>query len=587
MKQRLLSTINTRFMQIVFLANIVAIAFCALVFGLRFEEMSDVFFNDMFKGNFCGNQPLHLFNNYPALFPFSYLFQALYSINNSFPWYGMVMTGLFIALLYCYQYVVYTFSKYYKASLLNTFIYVFIVTGLLIPDIVFVQYTKIAFHLFNAGILLLACSIITRQKSKWPVIYSSVLILLAISVRGMVVPVPLFYFILFFLLFYPAFFKSKKVWLVGSILVLCLAANLQLNTKAYNQADADYAKIENLKELIFDYSVSKTNSIYSNKQDSIKLVAYSNFFISDEANFTNDFYLKITHRDSDDKLAMVLNDIAKDPSYIVVKAQVFWQKLFLLIKAYFFILLAYAIVALYTFVALFRNKEKKAAYKLLLYNTVVFLFLTLFGILVKIEGRLLIPLLTVSFIYTLIIIQKYYGLAFSKTRFNIVILIGLILMLGLNTTQRLFTSLGWGKSETQKEKLYSVLNTNLKDRDIVVWDVFSSNIPYTSLYASGNLPAGKTNISIDCGYYFLTKNYKNYMLEKTGASSFNGYANYIINNKDRVVIISTENKMDLMANYLKLVYNIELKPEKIYPRPAFNAKGVLADYNVFYLFKIR
>lgn len=585
MKLQLPNNTSKHFLPLLFVANVLVIALCALIFGFRFEDMSDIFFDNMFKGNFC-NTPQHLFNNYPALFPFSYVFQALHSLNNTVPWYGIVMSALFACIVFAYQYLLLKLAQYYKLYSFYTNIAVVLVLLLLLPDIIFLQYTKIGFYIANGGLFLAFYAMLTHSKSKTIWITSAMFILIALSIRSMIVPVPLLFFFVFVFLFYKDIFKSKLLWVVGIAILLTMSASFSIN-RAYTDDDNNYGKIKKLKELIFDYSVNENNDIYKSEKDSMKLVAYSNFLISDEANFTDDLYKQITNNSAESRAVVGMKELATDPGYVKHKLLLLFNKLVLIAKVNFLIILSYILFTLYCFVLFIRNKNNKQALNLVLYNIAALIFLVGFSLLIKMESRLLLPLLVISYLYTLILLLKHTKPNSAENSTNKYILYFAALLLILNVSQKLYMSYNWGNVTTQKNKLYRLLDTEQKNRDIVVWDVLSFSILYPNIYASATLPANKTNLSVDCGYLFLTQSYKDYMRKKTGSTTFKEYVAYLIANKERVVLISNENKMKLLTDYMRVIYSIEFKPEKLYPNPVIDSKSVVGDYNVFYLYKLQ
>lgn len=530
--------------------------FCLyLVFGLYYEEYTDVVFTIIYKGIFVG-QSDNLVNNYGALTGIGQIYKYLYGINNSLPWYGIF--SIFYSILILGNLIIISkllFSRLEIKNNYKTIISVAIPFILLFHYYALFQITKITFTLGISIIILLLFNYYKKITfSKGAIAY----IAFCLIIDSMLRAEALFLLVLFFgvttvcsLGIKETFLLSLRVYIIP--IVISLLA-LFLSTQTYTDADVEYNKISAYKVGAWDGGIDPTKIHFETKNDSIKYAAFCNFLLSDRDSVNLPLLTKYSI-DAYDKKGNFLSNITHNFP-------------FRLQHGFFTLYISFRVAGFFTIVMLFANLllllsiiDKKARTKFILANAAFIASIIFVAIVIKMEERVLVPLMLGQTLLCYLFFYPY--LVFAKKRTTILLSIcGLFILIQFSRKVEYLIE--------KKTEYNTIINSypsmveQCKNKTLV-FNLFSCNVLAPGVLTEDKLACmlRDNNVQVLCldnGYIALHQTYIDYMNKMVGSAHYTDITRYLNNHKNDVYYISPAKRHEFITNYFNTIYGANFKP---------------------------
>jgi hypothetical protein len=233
-------------------------------------------------------------------------------------------------------------------------------------------------------------------------------------------------------------------------------------------------------------------------------------------------------------------------------------------------------------------------WKLLLVN--IWFMLLLFGVTVfmKMELRVLAPLVLLELIGLTAFCTYLLPLGWQNVKGNAVILVlaGLLFLVPIAIK---FTELHGASqnfkiaSKNMKAFKAELAQPSFKNR-IVVFHSFAWQMLHADIFDINQF-AGNTNfLAIDNGELYMYPQFKEAMNKCCGGYTINHLVNYLLEHKEQVVFVSDAGRMDLMERYIETVYGIPFNTRPAFPESVLShpVSGVMlpgyADHLAFSYF---
>ena len=346
-------------------------------------------------------------------------------------------------------------------------------------------------------------------------------------------------------LFAPIFIylsKSKTLLLVKNIAVPLLFAisisigyyvNTQNSSNVFDSSTYDLY-------LVSDGNFRKPISAFTTPADSIKYEAVVEHFYNDPQNITPEFIK-----------SMILSSKVEIIPLIGRSIGVFSYKLSRILKHYSSIV----IVLIGAFVIIFitsKNKLKSAFITfLILFELLVIL------VVIKMEGRFMFPMLS-----GLIMVLLIFNLS-EISKVNPYFLWGIVVMFsGLTASIQFQKSAHISKVENQNKEYLELIKTAVSD-NLVLFDTKSGKIANTGAFEDFHLESNRF-LSVDYSELNLWPKYQTILQNwcNCNTSRFDEYFKYIETSASPVYYCSTRKKFKFIQEYLRIVYNYNLKSIK-------------------------
>ena len=561
-----------------------------LIFGMWWEEGTDPVIISTIRDLFVeGNRPF--LNTFGISFLISHLYKLLYALIPGFAWYDFFMLiFLFFAtanLFILAQRFLVKLSWNSKTGIPALLVATLILLWL--ENVVLVQCTRLSILLSGtAALLILDClsnGNALDRKGKMFIIFQNLLIFCAMMVR-----VESFYLVIGlmapFSLFYLGLSKKKVIILTqvfGPSLAMGFVAFLILNNPTSAQ-EKQYLEFRPYQFTLWDFDQANAGVEITNPKDSIIYLAARKSFISDSKQVNLQFFHRIN-----------LNPLDKSPKYIAnyfrnweASAVTFKSAVLRFFPRYwpFFIFCLFLSIlsGLYFF-----KIQKSMFLNWLIIQVGFWLVLVLLTIFMKMEDRLLLPMLVLMVLSNLCYWGKYH---FHPVQIKGKIQFILVTFLLLSCFHLSSISTKATKRDQANEYMTYLkegINTHYPFR-ILVTDLWAIDHLFIKLMDNSGIPSGPMNISIDNGVLFFYDDWKTYMDKLTGSHEVEDIFKYLIKNKSEVVFFSAPSRMKLITDYLHLVYglelNVQIAPENLNQK--FNKEFPQNDYGArleFYLIR--
>ena len=197
--------------------------------------------------------------------------------------------------------------------------------------------------------------------------------------------------------------------------------------------------------------------------------------------------------------------------------------------------------------------SRNIKYKLWLTYLIVFTALYILTAIIKMEGRILIPIVFIAIISSLVKIK------IDNIYRNVILMIAFFVSLGTSV----YDSIGLNKIESNNQQILNKIQSKFENKNIVV-DATTSNIFNVGPFNGQKLTNSKF-YTVDMGQLTLIPQYKIFLGSKCRCDVSNAKElfQFIESEKDKVIYISTKSRIDLVKEYLDLVYHYKLPFEKI------------------------
>ncbi len=569
-------------------------ACCYVIWGLFFGEYTDKFLMAYVDGSFSGGiaKPVHY--NYGILTGISSIMASGYSLLPQFNWYGIIGQGILLMATTGFVWLLRAFWLSLQGSKWAALGFIVFLLPFWCTHIVFYHTTELGSLACGIGILGLVASYLPQLKGVMPRlkgsrIFFTVLVMLSIFCRmepalmcaGVMLP-----FGLWVVGDRAARFGLFKISLAvlpvfAGAYLLYMAAPLPgdvlfRDTRVYTHTLWDFGQDERLYKL-------------ATPADSVKLEAALAYFISDEVELSPEFYDSIGVLPLEKSLGsfdkyLVGFDLRVARAVGLLQQLNAAQPVFLM--AYFIAFCAAMLLLVYN--------RSRHWWKLLLVN--IWFMLLLFGVTVfmKMELRVLAPLVLLELIGLTAFCTYLLPLGWQNVKGNAVILVlaGLLFLVPIAIK---FTELHGASqnfkiaSKNMKAFKAELAQPSFKNR-IVVFHSFAWQMLYADIFDINQF-AGNTNfLAIDNGELYMYPQFKEAMNKCCGGYTINHLVNYLLEHKEQVVFVSDAGRMDLMERYIETVYGIPFNTRPAFPESVLShpVSGVMlpgyADHLAFSYF---
>ncbi len=327
-------------------------------------------------------------------------------------------------------------------------------------------------------------------------------------------------------------FYSNLLKNIVKTLCIALILGATVFVISFNNTDVEkyYSSIKKYEYQFGDYEKNYELYSISNKIDSIKFVAASNFFLSDTSSINLDFFEKISLSQNNNLYSNIVLNFFKG-NWLNKTHEI--EKLFKL-SPYFALMFLFILSLI---------MQRKYILSLILFGHLIFILL--FSLLLKIEYHFITPYISLSIISVIIVLKGRFK-GFGMINF---------LVLPLVIAQFLFQ---YNLTETFKhkseyfEKIKTDISTDNSDSirmiTINVWDEMHYQL-FTDIQARSN----NSLINIDGGILYLSSDYMSNLKKLSKEETFDKQLAYLFQQKDNIIYTSLE-RMDLILSYMEIVY---------------------------------
>lgn len=541
----------------------------AALVGFYFEELTDIVFSFLFTG-LLQSSPGSIFNNYECLFGISWLVHIVQVWLPHINAWGVLLILINGICIYLILLIFYHFFRahFEKRTALLLFGAVYLI---LLYDFLLIQFTKTAIYCCFLGfyyllheprktrraMLLILTGLLLRAEAFW--------LMLLVSLAA-----HLFYW-------GPALkeplSRKKFHWLL--LLLLGLAVSF-LNKRVYNADDARYDAFRAYKYALVDFRPDVAKKL--NERDSVRLDAMQHFFFGDHDSLINRPTFERLGVQSIERfsfLSSIQSFSANEFRLKMVNIRILlkaWKELYLLWVA----LLLFAAISLY-------GRDVPALKRMLGLVAFMLLFLTAITAYIKMESRVLHPLLLITLFYV-------YRLGFGeanireKIRKRFLSEALILVCCYLLFFKIFFVIRDRIRLENQSEHFFTAWKKDHKE-DILVpdlhsWQLFSTQ----ALYDPAEYRKLRM-ISLDDGYMCMMQQHLDYMKAMTGSDHFKDYLSYVETQRSQIYFLGTAERTQVLEDYIKAIYGRTWKLQPTTAVPVVSGYGP-TGYLEFYLYRL-
>ncbi len=549
-------------------------ACCYVFWGLYFGEYTDKFLMAYVDGSFSGGiaKPVHY--NYGFLTGISSIMAAGYNLLPQFNWFGIVGQSLLLMATTGFVWLLQAFWLGLHGRRWLAIGIIFFLLSFWCPHIVFYRTTELGSLACGIGILGLVATYLPQVKElfsglKASRVFFTFLLLVSIFCRmepalmcaGVMMPFGLWVvgnriarlgLLKVGFLVLPVF---------GGAYLLYMAAPLPgdvlfRDTRVYTHTLWDFGQDERLYKL-------------TSPADSIKLEAALEYFISDEVELSPAFYERIGVLPLEKSLGsfdkyLVGFDLRVARAIGILKQLYMAQPVFLI--AY---LMAFCVAML-----LLVCNRSRHWWKLVLVN--IWFVLLLFGVTVfmKMEMRVLAPLVLLELIGLTVFSTFLLPEGWQSLRRNVVLLslAGLLFMVpAALMVSTLHTESQNFKTASQNINAFKteLAQPGFQNR-ILVFHSFAWQMLHADIFDVNQFAGNSNFLAIDNGELYMYPQYKLAMQQCCGGYTMQHLVNYLLEHKEQVIFVSDAGRMDLMERYIETVYGITFNTKPAYPESVLN-----------------
>jgi hypothetical protein len=519
--------------------------------GFYYDNPSDVNANYLMNGAFCGS-PLYLINTSGGMLYLSYLIKWAYVYFPTGHWTDVYMLALNLLGFFFLFVILLKMLLDSQSREDGSFSMVVLFIGVLLilwsDAFLLIDITKISFILSFASLFLLHQSGPGRSKR----VELLCLLSFLIAVLHRTEPTILVWLLHLAYLILVKGIRSIKALLysnrempitLGFIILASILVNIPLT-----DTDRFYASIRPYQFAVWDFKYDPAQLKLQSKEDSAILQATSRYFLADKTKINSGFFERINLKPQD-----------KNPKYLInylTKGTLFKEKLSLFIQNYLVkysaLLAVMAALILWSFIA---ERDPSAGRRRLLFAIFYIALLFTVGLVFKMEYHVYIPLFSVFLSYLLID-------ACSSAPKPVLSLVGGMVCVVL----AMFFLFQSAERNTmirgQQKDIDTILaNAEKNDRQILVYNLSTFDKLKFKLFGRETLALEHKNLSVDNGWVYLYPEYDHYMTEQIGCKEYKDVMAYLIAHKQEVVFISTDLRMQVLADYSAGVYQQSLRYE--------------------------
>ncbi len=555
----------------------ISLIFClaatAIFIGIYLDEFSDIVFSTVFTGLFQ-TEAGSIFNNYECLFGISKLIQKLQLFFTNYNMYGLILT---IINSYCIYKIIVLIAECTILKTRNIFVlFIFLnITGLLLHDFIFIQFTKTAIFCNFIGCYLL---FFDAKKTKTAIALIILGMLLRNETFWLVIIVTFGFVLILQRQLLIEHLKNKKIiWLS----VVCIGITISiLNKKTYNADDKRYESFRTYKYTILDFTQKNNASLSLNHKDSVKLNALQHAFFIDTDSLLSikTFHsLSIKQHERFDFTTFFKTIIYKQN---LERAYLNINKLFTYNKSNYLLWLS-LVVVLWLFSI--QAKEYARIKKMGLALGFLCIIIVAITIYIKMENRVFSPLLFILLFY---FIQFYDVTIFEKKRKITWIAILFVFLSQLYFSLECYYKFQHRKNLHKQSEIF-IKNWNKTNSDKILvpdlfsWELFFSK-PLTNLSEIKKIKL----FSLDEGYLSMMQNHLDNMQNIVHSNHFKDYVLYLIKHKHNIYLLGSEYRIKLLKEYIKEIYGIDLSFIKSEQKAVIDEQGT-SDRLKLYLYKLQ
>lgn len=527
------------------------------VLGSEWDDY-DGFAAQLFSG-YLTPEPFWDFYSFGELFV-GHLYAALHKLAQPVPWFAIFLHFYFITST---TILLFVFAELVKRKYLQIKAWVmFVLTSvifLLVFSIDIIHLTHTVAFLFSGSALLGIMWLMNQSYNSWrrSAFYLGFLLLFTIGFltrtetglgASLVVGV--------FLLLYEKSFKR----LLQILLPPALVAIVIMGYVSYRSNEIPFLKAVELNLFyVADGYQNKPN--YSNQSaiDSIKHEAIVGFFVNDESELT----VELIQQMAEEKMEYE----AANPAPYSHSLFVAWFLVQPRILENLFLCLFDSLLLLFTFLLFF---QRKPARKFIVFfvGYQVFFLLTLLSLayFVKMENRHFIPLLQLhTFCNLLFVIEAGAVDYFTKSFRSLTFFSTLIFALCIAALFKNFQEKKISATRIEKYKAAIEEVNEIGKGKILLLDVNSSALIHGTTFSLVKLPNISKILLYDMGELALIPNYKKYLDKECHCNSSHvpEFYQYLYENREQVLFISTDSRINFIQNYLRIVHHLGFRFAKI------------------------
>ncbi len=551
-------------------------AACYVLWGVYYGEYLDHYFNAYIDGTFTAGVTKPLFYNYGMLPGTSQLLAWAYDAWPNVNWYGWLKQAFMLlnttGLLWLLMLIRHGYNQHKGlGAALILFILPF-----WCYHVVWLRLTEMAFLACGIGIVgIIATYTVLGQavfsKLMAARIFFLLLLLLSAHIRVESALLGLAIFAPAALLVIKHRAASIGFLKISLAVVPVFLGSYALYLSAIGPAEKLFQESRVYTYTLWDFGQETNRFNLTTAADSIKLEATQKFFIADEAGMSPEFYDRIgvyKREKSVGALGSYMDGLSARYQRACGIWQFYWQQYTSFFISYFLIL-----VVSIGLVAGFRTWKPLL---LLLFVQVGF-WLVLFAVtlLMKMEMRVLAPLLTTAFI-----LLALWPLLLTKTEVlpalpKAGVWAGIFILISAGCFKLVEVQREARGFKTGKENIGAFKQELAAKQDrIVVFNSLAWLLLYEDLLDTNQFASNPNFISIDNGELFMYPEFKQTMLACCNGYKVDDVARFLLANKERVIFVSHNDRMDLLQRYIETVYGIPFSSKPAYPNSVLsNPKG--------------
>lgn len=554
----------------VLLANIVLIFIFYNTIGMYSEDISEIYHAALHNALFLSH-PEHVFNNCNVFFLLTYpvvFLKEYFPRCNVHGYFLILLTCVFLTnyfILLCDAVQRQPFIAHKRKISLLLFFLVFLV---LFNDIFTVQYTRIAIHLIVSGILLynLSGSVFVRIAS-----FVSVVAGLLLRFEGFLVVVPVLTVFFIFRLGQDKISSILALFKRNLVFLFVFAGIIVLTNFSYTKDDKTYEPYRAIIYALADFQTGNANLTLRNKQDSVKFDMAQYYFFNDlDSLGVEDMYrlgIKPVDREPLDAFSNF------DFSFRIKTGFRFFAD-FLIFNGWLIaaVFICIVLLALAGNINLFKAGSVFAAAILLILLTAVY---------IKIEQRVSVPLLGLSFLLTILIVLDAVSEEKKRLFPVLMIIAGIFFFVNLKDNYTLYKSRVYTEKEIVRLDTYFKSHPEIK---VVYWDPFLYTLFFNKIASDCDLYNPERDYAYDNSLICLFDGYQQRMKDRFGTFKFIDLISQAADDKG-IVIFSAEEKMKLLTEYLKYQYHKDIKAVKVEENPVYQShtQNIEGDFYLYYL----
>lgn len=541
---------------------------CYWVWGMFYNEYTDKFFTAYVDGSFDSGTPKAVFYNYGYFTAISQLMAWLYGLWPSFNWYGIVGQGIMVLVttgfVFLLQSIYRSVVKYkWAVALMGSTLLPF-----WIYHIVLYRTTELAFLAFGISTIVLILSYTKALGANMGRLstvrfYFVGLLLLSTLVRIEPVLMSSIIWVPYGLIAWRQKAVKTSVLKVLLIAIVGVGGSYAMYMSTIGPGSAMFKERRVYNYTIWDFGQADEHLNLTSAADSIKLKAAQQFFVSDKDEMNGAFYQRIG-------ILPLEKSIDAIPGYLldihlrVAKALHIWQGL--LFSQWVMFVAAVALFIGISLLLLINGKYKQWLFLLALQ---FWFYFVLFGVTVfmKMELRVLCPLITLNMVMLASLAFYWVFTDDFQKKGSVVVLLITILSVGvlgvfkLTEMQTLTTSYQLGAQNIRAFKKELLVEHSDKT---IIFNSIGWQLLRADLFDNNELQNTVQLLAFDNGELYMYPSYDKTMQQWCGSDHLKDIAKAIVEKKEEILFVSTVDRMQLIEDYLRIVYGVTLNAVPVY-----------------------